>query len=167
MSDIANVVKEEKKNNPGEIKKEIPIILYRKGRLFLNELKENKRYNLEVSNEASLLKKYFLNKKEILDVLLPLGLETILNYKIKVKEVNDPSVILVKNIKSRKGREIKLSRLDKDIYYRLKFYYPGSGTSEFRKLEFQELSEQVGRLEEKFGERHLNYYVVSMARRKK
>lgn len=169
MSDIVDVIEKRTKVTPEEIKKEIPIKLYRKGSFFLHQLKdrENKKYNLEVSNDGSILKRYFLNKKGILNVLLPFGLENILNCKINVKEVNEPSVILVTRIKSKKGRKFKLSELDKNTYYRLKFYYPnGSGTIEFKKLESQELFKEIGGLEENFGEGRLQYYVSPIKRKK-
>ena len=80
--------------------------------------------------------------------------------------MNEPSVILVTRIKSKKGREFKLSELDENTYYRLKFYYPqGSGTTEFRKLESQELFEEIGRLEENFGEGRSQYYVRPIKRK--
>ncbi|MCK4647854.1 hypothetical protein KAT24_02920 [Candidatus Pacearchaeota archaeon] len=164
MSDIANVVKGEIKAIPKEVKKGIPIILYGKGKLFLNELRENKKYNLEVSNETPLLKKYFLKKKDILNVLSSFGLENILDYKINVKEVIEPTIILVTRIQSKKGREVKLSRLDKDTYYRLKFYHPCA--MEFKNLEFQELFDKIGELEETFGEGRVQYYVAPIGRRK-
>ena len=179
MSDVANVIKGKDTNPhsdlykgeikaiPKEVRKEIPVILYGKGRRTLNELRENKRYNLEVSNETSLLKKYFLKKKDMLDILLDLGLETILNYKINVKEVTEPTILLVTKIQSKKGREVKLSRLDKDTYSHLKFYYPGdSGTSQFKNLESQELFDKIGGLEESFGEGRAQYYVSPIKRRK-